>query len=496
MRVFLRFIPALVLASCISVIPAFSQANNADSLGPKNLKEWFSKGSFNGNIRSFYMRTDNAKPLTDFDALALGGNLGYQTAKWRGFSMGLGTYHSARIFSTNLTKIDTLAKRGVRYEAGLFDWTDLSKKEVNVLGEAWVEWSKKSNSIKAGRMKISTPLINPQDGRMIPTLVEGVWLKNGRDFTNISDIDFELGYLASILPRGSGQWKLMRNSLGIYPIGKNISGASSAYKGNISTDGIIIGSLRYNKYRENTQTLYLSFWNYYVTNIFNTAYSEFYKDFLIKNYMIVTGVQFIRQDQVGSGGNDDVNKSYFQQKSSEVAGLRLKFIKKLDRFEQSWSLAFNYNYFSGSGMFLFPREWGIEPLYTFQKRERMEGTGKANAYMIQFEKQLYYSPQVSTSRNMQPVIKTFTGKLSFGYYQKPAPTDYHFNKYEHPSYYQANLELIAFGRKKLHGLAIELLIAHKLLADKKYDQPAYMFNKVNMTSYNLILNYSFGGSLR
>ena len=69
-------------------------------------------------------------------------------------------------------------------------------------------------------MKINTPLINPEDGRMIPTLVQGLWYKHKTATQNF----FQFGILNQIAPRSTGEFFGIGESIGTYNVGRNIYG--------------------------------------------------------------------------------------------------------------------------------------------------------------------------------------------------------------------------------------------------------------------------------
>ncbi len=52
----------------------------------------FKHGKVHGNLRYFFMATENQDRLTDAHANAVGGGLFYETASYKGFQMGVGGY--------------------------------------------------------------------------------------------------------------------------------------------------------------------------------------------------------------------------------------------------------------------------------------------------------------------------------------------------------------------------------------------------------------------
>jgi len=134
----------------------------------------------------------------------------------------------------------------------------------------------------------------------------------------------------------------------------------------------------------------------------------------------------------------------------------------------------NYTRISGNGRFLFPREWGREPIYTFLRRERNEGTGNVNAYSVNLFNDF--------AKNR---LKT---ELGYGYYKLPGVTDYRLNKYGLPSYHQALFDIQYSLAGLMNGLELEFLYTYKWQAEFT-ENPKAIINKVNMGHVNFIVNY-------
>ena len=81
--------------------------------------------------------------------------------------------------------------------------------------------------------------------------------------------------------------------------------------------------------------------------------------------------------------------------------------------------------------------------------------------------------------------------LATGYYQLPNVKDYTLNKYGLPSYTQVNADLRYNFTKSLNGLEVEVLVVNKINNGETYGNKKFVFNKVNMQQYNVVLNYHF-----
>ena len=66
----------------------------------------FKHGKVHGNLRYFFMATENQDRLTDAYANAAGGGLFYESAAYKGFQMGVGGYFIYNLGSSDMTKVD------------------------------------------------------------------------------------------------------------------------------------------------------------------------------------------------------------------------------------------------------------------------------------------------------------------------------------------------------------------------------------------------------
>jgi hypothetical protein len=140
-------------------------------------------GKANGELKVWYQTNDKStgghdlfdKQNSIFDA---GLNLGYTTSQWNGFAGALNFYAV-----DDLGAYDDIANNSVhRVDA---------RESVSWLGEAYISYSGKSNTIKAGRQNMKSPLINSDDWAVFPNSFEALWYQN----TSIKDTSITAAYV-------------------------------------------------------------------------------------------------------------------------------------------------------------------------------------------------------------------------------------------------------------------------------------------------------------
>ncbi|SDS15079.1 outer membrane porin, OprD family [Maribacter dokdonensis] len=438
----------------IICLPIFSIAQ--DSVAVKK------KGTLSGQWRTYYMMTSNKGELKDFNALATGGKLKYQYNLLENLEIGAALYNSTNLGLQDLTILDPATGRISRYEEGLFDRLDLNNDAVFLLGELYGKYTWNHHSFALGRMKINTPLINPEDGRMIPTLVQGFWYR-----FNAEKAKFQLGVLNEIAPRSTGEFFDIGESIGTYPVGRNIYGNTSGYGGNTESDYVLMANAEFKLSKEFS----VKVWNQYVDNVFNAVYI---KPKLKVSKAISLEGEWLHQNKVGDGGNSIDSLRYYNQNSSDIVGLKIGYKSKVGL------LSLGYDRILPNGQFLSPREWGREDLFSFQKRERSEGSADNHALVFNY---------INSSNIIDEELKLKT-ILSIGKHWKGSVTDAILNKYALPDYTHINLDVF-FTIKKLKHLQPELLLTSKIGNGDIPDNPNFYFNKVDMFHLDIIFNYNF-----
>jgi hypothetical protein len=420
-------------------------------------------GKASGQWRTHFMSTINKGELKDFSALATGGKLKYQHHFGKHVEVGTAFYSSFNLGISEMLATDPITGKPSRYEAGLFNVQDLSQREITLLGEAYLKFNLKQHEITIGRMKLETPLLNSQDGRMIPTLEQGIWYtqKPGEK------LDIGVGIFNKIAPRATGKFYSIGGSIGTHAVGRNPDGSPSGYSGNTSSNFLAVGNVRWTPIK----SISLKVADYWTENVFHTLYVEPAYDFDVGKKKLNLSAQWIHQNKLHEGGNVDPSNRYFSDPTANVYGLQLSLKGKP-------TVSVGYNRIAHTGRFLFPREWGREPLFTFQKRERTEGNANTHALLMTFEKQCVFSHG------------KLHGILSAGQYWKAPVTSAEDNKYALPDYTHVNLEFF-YMPAHLKNLKPELLLAYKRGNGQIPDDPALFLNKIDMLHINLVVNYNF-----
>ena len=79
--------------------------------------------------------------------------------------------------------------------------------------------------------------------------------------------------------------------------------------------------------------------------------------------------------------------------------------------------------------------------------------------------------------------------LAYGYYQLPDVKNYRLNKYGMPSYHQVNYDISYSFGKFFKGLDLKLIAAYKLKQGETYNNLKYVYNKVDMLNFNMVLDF-------
>ncbi|MFY7910583.1 MAG: OprD family outer membrane porin [Emticicia sp.] len=453
----------ILLLILLFIKQTFTQAQQAkqDSF---SLKKVFSGGKIKGSVRQFSMFTDNHSGLSDYYALAIGAGLNYETKRWRNIQFNFGGFFVHDLASSDFTKTDPITKTISRYDIGLFDILELNNQFISRVENLNVKYFHRKSTIIFGKQTLRTPLVNPQDGRMNSSMMEGIYA----DFNEIKNLHLEGGWLYRSSPRSTFKWLSIGHSIGAYPMGLNIDGKKGNYYENLNSKGLFIlgGNYSFN------QSSKLTAWNYFIENISNTAMLQWNQDIDRKTHKIKYGLQFFRQSAVNEGGSPDPAKTYMAAKSkSMIFGAMVGINKK----QSSWTL--NYTRITKDGRFQFPREWGRDPFFTFLPRERNEGLGGVHAVSSTFSKNI-------TSKNL-------IFDVGLGKYILPDVKDFRLNKYGMPSYTQLNIGLKYTPKGIIEGIDIQALAVKKWNNGQLYADEKYRINKVDMTNYNVVLNYNF-----
>lgn len=433
-----------------------------DSTEAHSLQEFFRKGTLFGHGRTFFMATDNAPGFQDYHALAAGMGIAYESAPMFGLQIGLSGFFNYNLWSSHLDKVDVLTGQPNRYEVGLFDVERPDEREdMDRLEDLYLKYTRKGLEVVWGKQHIKTPFINPQDGRMRPTLVDGLqfhWQLNPKWHV-------EAGYLYRISPRSTVRWFDVGQSIGVFPAGLNINGQPSGYAGKISAEYVAFVGANYKP----VTGLELQAWNMYVDQLMNNLLLQADYRLPVGSGALRLGAQFIAQNGVVEVGA--AHDYLLPGHRARVYGARLGA-----DLPRKFQMTLNYSHIADADRYLMPREWGRDPMFTFLPRERNEGYANVDAINLVIKKQL----------NERLVLSSGTGA-----YRLPAPDDVARNKYAMPSYYQVNLDAFYTFGGWFEGFTGQLLYVYKQPMSTGPLSDRWVVNKVNMSLWNVVLNYHF-----
>lgn len=435
-----------------------------DSLrGASHLYEIMKQGELDGRFRLYNMITVNDGTPSDYHAVAFGGTLGFTSQRWHGVRFKLSGGYTFDLGTSDLTVPDPVTGAANRYEIGLYDVNDpRHTNDLAYLHEFQLDWLSRANrtQVTLGKQELNTPFLNPQDGRMHPSLFEGLWAQH----RTTRGTALQGGWIYRVAPRGASEWYTVAESMSVFPVGRNVYGEGARHGEHLESAGIFAASIKQKLHRSVSFTA----WDLHVENVFNSALLQV--DAGEREARWSTSAIAIRQDASHSrtSSSDSVLFMPTSEASWAFSG-RLRNV--LGKFR--WQL--NYTRITAHGRYLMPREWGRDPFFTFLPRERNEGAGDVHA----------------ASLNL--IWKTKKGlriQVDGGIYRMPEITYARLNKYSMPSYSQFDVNAQYQFKGGWQGLAVQALVLAKLPLEDDLT-PKQSINKVDMLHADLIINYVF-----
>lgn len=262
----LRINVLILLLALIVCKVAWAQTENSGSAA--DLKDFFMRGKFAGDLRAYYMSRHFDTPKTQ-ESMAIGGSLGYDTAAWHGLSTGLVVYTSQGVGFTSLKKDGggLLAPR---------------KKSYTVLGQGYLKFETEKNKIKLFRQILNTPFINPFDVKMTPVTLEAYtlesrWLKN---------FSFLISHVTKIKGWNATKFKDMSEAAGF-----------SNTQEPVTLGGVVFAP---------KEGYTFQLWEYYCHEFMNVVYFQADANWKLANDITLSGsVQAFGQQDVGKALNGD-----------------------------------------------------------------------------------------------------------------------------------------------------------------------------------------------
>ena len=389
----------------------------------ESLDEAFKNGTFNAHVRAFYIdrnwqgALESAK--TNYSAFAVGVDLHYQTADYKGFSAGIGLYsdNDFGLNNSDPAKVHTsiLGDNGDSY---------------SFVGEAYIQYKNGNTSIKAGRQKLNTPLAAADDARMIPTLFEAYLLTN----TDLPNTTLVAAHVTKVAPgtffnqyRGSTALALTAG----YGANPNASIGRFEDMGwyaiGTETDGVSVGAVIY----KGIKNLTLQAWDYYAYDILNAIYlqADFKWNCLLSDKIKpFAALQYINESDVGDNlAAKALNK---QEVDSTYIGLKVGGSYNNLTVYGAYSTTDSNTNAAVNGGIITP--WGGMPAFTqgmvtrhqfFADTDawKVAGTYKWNSFGINLKTTLYYTSFDVGSNNAYSPNHSWTATeagFDFIYYPK------------------------------------------------------------------------------
>lgn len=462
----LAFVLQVALASLSSGQHREHDISSNDSLpGKSSLYDIMKRGEVEGRFRLYNMMTINDGTPADLHAVAFGGALGFTSQRWKGVRFKLSGGYTFDLASSDLTLPDPVTGLSSRYEIGLFDIADpRTRNDVAYLQEFQLDWSSHSGRsiFVFGKQSLNTPFLNAQDGRMHPSLFEGLWVKH----RTIKGTALEGGWIYRISPRSTSGWYAVSESMDINPVGRDIHGKASAYGDHIESVGIFTASLKQRLWRKVSATA----WDAYTENVFNSALIQLDAGGREERWSV--SAMAVRQDPVARAEYTHDSTAYMPAgEASWAFSGRVRNV--LGKFR--WQL--NYTRITADGRYLMPREWGRDPFFTFLPRERNEGAGDVHAATLNLIR--------------EDDKGGWRIQVDVGAYRMPTISDARLNKYAMPSYTQFDINARYRFKGGWKGLTAQALLLGKLPLNEPALTDQQSFNKVDMLHADLIIDYVF-----
>jgi len=287
-------------------------------------------GEIFGQVRSFYVdRTYRAGIENNRNSWAVGGYVGYMTPVYEGFSAVAAVYgtYGFKIHGDPVTKAN--------YDPSLYG---VGFDDYVFFGQAYINYDHGKTNVKAGRMRLDTPLAGADDARMLPNLFEAVLVSN-TDIDNTTLIAGHvfretIGTFGNVY--GSGSMLSLQSG---YGLGLGLPGSTSGSFENMgvvalgetnlvddtyvdtSTAGVTALAVVYT----GIENLKLQAWDYIAWDILNAVYLQGDYTFNVADdFKLIASAQYINQTDIGDAlvgavaGLGKVDSNYFAGKLTGI----------------------------------------------------------------------------------------------------------------------------------------------------------------------------------
>lgn len=362
----------------------------------------------------------------------------------------------------DINKKDALTNSGPIFERNLWNTRNMSGHSEFELSSLYAEFNWAKNQITVGHFLKETPLVNPEVWPLSNAL-EGIWYRG----EGKRDDHFQVGLITRIAPRFSGDFVGVGTSLGKGGVGVDFLGQTSAYRDNSNSAFLAMAGYK----REVSERLSLEIWDYYAENLTNSVFFE--SKAKLPSSKLNINVMGVYQSKVGNGGNLDQNLAYQRDERALYFGLRLE-----KQIGQNF-LQFNISRITSDGRLLLPREWGLEPFYTFQRRTRIEGNSNVSSVMIKWQ------------RDWSCASGNWSIYSSIGRNRMPNITNFEQNKATVPTHIHTDISIRYEPQHWVKGLSAQFYSAYRFLDEDIDNNPHAIINRANFYHFDFTLNYNF-----
>jgi len=227
----------LVSASSAAMAATAEQPQEPDSLA-----HIFTGGKVSGTLRSLLFSRDFDGVTEDRTTLAIGGNLGFETAPFYGVSAGVGFKTGA---GDNLSNDELYG--GVLAPGD----TPLDAENYAALDEYFLRYNNWDTVLTVGAQRLDTPWMNAYDIRLTPKKYRGVGLIN----SSIEGVELHGYYIDSWLNWDSEDWE---------PITSGVTGNTD------EDEGALIAGVVWKP----SDMVKIEGWDYYFNEMLNSVYLE------------------------------------------------------------------------------------------------------------------------------------------------------------------------------------------------------------------------------
>ena len=260
-----------------------------------DLSSMFSEGKVSGQIREFSISrnveySDTSKTDYTRKANAVGGYLKFETADYKGLSLGTALY------TTNGFALGSPRTDNTVVDPTLFGSNNES---FSMLGEAFVKFDMGSTVFVGGRQKVKNPMVSSDDARMLPNLVEEYSVTNKSIPNTTLSVAHTTRFAQGTFGRAYGAGGILGATAGYSAVDASNQVGEFVNMGTYAvgqeTNGITSVSAVYT----GIKGLKVQLWDFYAHDIMNTIYADASYKMKMDSVSPFVAAQFIKQNDVG-----------------------------------------------------------------------------------------------------------------------------------------------------------------------------------------------------